>query len=90
VRVTVADTGFGIQPDSMKQLFEPFYSTKKHFGTGLGLWITKGIVKKHSGKIRVRSKVGDRNAGTAVSVFLPATPTIVESNESLSVPTWAQ
>jgi PAS domain S-box-containing protein len=71
IRITVADTGSGICPERRKRLFEPFYTTKKDVGTGLGLWITRGIVDKHGGMIHVRSKAGASGSGTAFSIFLP-------------------
>jgi PAS domain S-box-containing protein len=71
VRVTVADTGSGIQPEHRRNLFQPFFTTKKDIGTGLGLWITRGIIEKHRGMIRVRSKTGPAASGTVFSVFLP-------------------
>jgi PAS domain S-box-containing protein len=71
VRVTVADTGSGIAAADLQRIFEPFYTTKKDTGTGLGLWVSSGIVRKHSGLIRVRSRVDGRKSGTVFSVFLP-------------------
>jgi signal transduction histidine kinase len=71
IRITVADTGSGILLERRKRLFEPFYTTKKDVGTGLGLWITRGIVEKHRGMIHVRSKTGASGSGTAFSIFLP-------------------
>jgi PAS domain S-box-containing protein len=68
VRVTVADTGSGIPKEVLGRIFEPFLSTKEATGTGLGLWVSEGIVQKHRGTIRVRSKVG---AGTVFVVCLP-------------------
>ena len=53
--VSVCDTGSGIKPEDAKQLFEPFFSTKSTKGTGLGLWISKGIVQKYEGTIQFRS-----------------------------------
>src|SRR6185312_12664774 len=49
VRVAVCDTGAGIKPEDAKRLFEPFFTTKSAKGTGLGLWISKGIVQKYEG-----------------------------------------
>lgn len=66
-RITVADSGTGIAPADRRKIFEPFYTTKKETGTGLGLWLSKEIVQKHSGSIAVRS---NRN-GTVFSVFIP-------------------
>lgn len=68
VAVTISDNGQGIPPDVLARIFEPFYSTKGSRGTGLGLWVTKEIVAKHRGSIRVRSKVG---GGTTFSIFFP-------------------
>jgi len=68
VRITVADNGSGISAADLQRIFEPFYTTKKETGTGLGLWVSSGIVKKHGGAIRVRSRV---EGGTVFSVFLP-------------------
>ncbi len=58
VTVTIADQGAGIPPDLQSTMFEPFVSTKGEKGTGLGLWIVKGIVENHAGRIRIRSTVG--------------------------------
>jgi PAS domain S-box-containing protein len=70
VRLTVADTGEGIRPDIRAHLFEPFQTTKEQTGTGLGLWVSKGIMEKHGGHIRVRSRRGERH-GTVFAVWLP-------------------
>ena len=71
VRVTICDTGSGIPSDMLKRIFEPFVSTKESNGTGLGLWISKEIVRRHGGTLRVRSSVSGKRHGTAMSVFLP-------------------
>ena len=71
VRITVADNGSGIPRDNLRQIFEPFYTTKKDTGTGLGLWVSRGIVQKHGGSIRVRSRTDGRATGTVFSIFLP-------------------
>ena len=73
VRVTVADDGTGMSEAVLKRIFEPFYSTKGITGTGLGLWVSREIVDKHRGTLRVRSRERtERNAGgTAFSLFLP-------------------
>jgi signal transduction histidine kinase len=71
LRVTVADNGSGIPAVELQRVFEPFYTTKKDTGTGLGLWVSSGIVRKHGGLIRVRSRVEGRNRGTVFSIFLP-------------------
>jgi signal transduction histidine kinase len=74
IRITVADSGVGISPRAMAQVFEPFYTTKGEHGTGLGLWVTHGIVHRLGGSIRVRSKTQPGKSGTSFSVFLPSQP----------------
>jgi signal transduction histidine kinase len=71
IRVTVADSGPGIDPEARQHMFEPFFTTKGERGTGLGLWVTQGIITKHGGSIRVRTFTGKRRHGTAFSVFIP-------------------
>lgn len=75
IRLTVADTGSGIIPEIRKTLFEPFVSTKGDTGTGLGLWISSEIVRRHSGTIRVKSSFLSQSPGTVFSVFLPLNQT---------------
>ncbi len=70
-RITIADNGSGIQHHDLTRIFEPFYSTKGDAGTGLGLWLSHGIVQKHQGSIRVRSRTTAGSSGTVFSVFLP-------------------
>ena len=71
VRMLLADSGPGIQREHLRQLFEPFFTTKGEKGTGLGLWVTNGIVRKHGGSIRVRSCLEPGRRGTSFGVFLP-------------------
>ncbi|MDQ2834257.1 MAG: ATP-binding protein [Acidobacteriota bacterium] len=71
VRITVADTGEGISPKIIAHLFEPFQTTKEQTGTGLGLWVSKGIVEKHGGRISHRSR---RGRGTVFAVWMPVQP----------------
>ena len=72
VRVSVSDTGVGIRSEDAKRLFEPFFSTKSTKGTGLGLWISKGIVQKYEGTISFRSAHLLNGNATCFSVFIPA------------------
>ena len=72
VRITILDTGSGIAAKHKKNIFQPFFTTKADVGTGLGLWITRGIVEKHRGTIRMKSRTGQNGHGTAFSIFLPA------------------
>lgn len=70
---SIIDTGKGIRPEDRGRLFQPFFSTKSTKGTGLGLWISQGIVQKHDGRISCRTfRVGDRSV-TSFRVFLPGT-----------------
>lgn len=71
VRVSVMDDGCGIDSSQMKKIFEPFYTTKKDVGTGLGLWLTQNLVTKHNGHIQVRSRVDHGKRRTVFSAFLP-------------------
>src|SRR6266480_1285114 len=68
VQIQVRDTGEGIPDDLIAQIFEPFFSTKPGKGTGLGLWVSQGIVQSHGGTMRVRSRVG---RGTTFMITLP-------------------
>ena len=72
VRLTIADSGSGIPREVRSKLFEPFFTTKKEIGTGLGLWLSKGIVARHSGSIHVKSSSKAGNSWTVFSVFLPS------------------
>jgi PAS domain S-box-containing protein len=74
VRITIADNGAGIAAEDLPHIFEPFFTTKKASGTGLGLWVSRQIVEKHGGTIRVRSGVRPPNTWTAFSIFLPFAP----------------
>ena len=58
--------------ESLKIIFEPFVTTKGEKGTGLGLWVSQGIVQKHGGYIHVRSNVRGPRKGTCFSIFLPS------------------
>jgi PAS domain S-box-containing protein len=69
IRVSVRDTGMGMSPEIMKRIFDPYFTTKeKGVGTGLGLAVVHGIVKKSGGAIEVESMVG---RGSAFHVYLP-------------------
>ena len=71
LRITIADTGSGISPHHRSRIFEAFHSTKGNNGTGLGLWISKGIVKKHGGLLRFSSSTRKGHSGTVFTIFLP-------------------
>jgi two-component system, NtrC family, sensor kinase len=72
IMISVLDTGVGIRPEDARHLFQPFFSTKAAKGTGLGLWISKGIVQKYEGRITFRSLRTNEGCTTCFRVFLPA------------------
>jgi signal transduction histidine kinase len=74
IRITIADTGSGMDAAVTKRLFEPFFSTKGIGGTGLGLWITRDLVVKNHGSIGVRSTTRTGRAGTVISMLFPSQP----------------
>lgn len=73
VVVTLGDSGPGIPISNAQRVFEPFFTTKGEKGTGLGLWISKEIIRKHGGSIRVRTCTESGRSGTIFRVFLPRT-----------------
>ncbi len=74
--VTIADNGPGIANDVRPHLFQPFFTTKGERGTGLGLWVSRGIIIKHGGTISLESNTGDSAHGTVARVFLATNPTV--------------
>lgn len=68
---TVADTGSGIAPKDLPRIFEPFFTTKDIGGTGLGLWVSKDVVSRHHGTLRVRSRDALNMSGTVFRFFPP-------------------
>ena len=84
VKVSVCDTGSGIDSRYAKRIFEPFFTTKDAKGTGLGLWISRGIVQKYDGTIRFRSLHYVSGQATCFSVFIPTTPAPSSVGFSLS------
>lgn len=69
--LTVADTGMGMPAAVLRKIFEAFYTTKGITGNGLGLWVSKEIVDRHHGHLRVRSSQKEGSNGTVFSLFLP-------------------
>lgn len=69
--VTIADTGSGIPADALAHLFQPFFTTKGENGTGLGLWVSQGILAKHGGSIEVATETEGPEHGTTMTVTLP-------------------
>jgi signal transduction histidine kinase len=71
VVLTVADTGAGMSPQTRAKIYEPFFTTKGEKGTGLGLWISREIVDRHQGVLRVKSRQSAEGSGTVFTLFLP-------------------
>lgn len=71
VMITVADTGTGMSREVQSRIFDAFYSTKGNSGTGLGLWVTREIVARHQGRLRVRSCNVPSRSWTIFELFLP-------------------
>jgi PAS domain S-box-containing protein len=74
--VKITDNGAGIPDEIQPHLFQPFFTTKGERGTGLGLWVSRGIINKHGGAITLTSDTSKSGHGTTVSIFLAANPTI--------------
>jgi len=69
IEIEIGDNGKGIAPEFLDHIFDPFFTTKEESGTGLGLWVSYGIIKNHQGNIRVKSQVG---VGTTFIINLPS------------------
>ena len=83
VVVSVKDTGIGVPPEAMEKLFNKFYRAdnalkRQTEGSGLGLYIAKGIVNAHGGQIWAESEL---NRGTTISFALPTDPNLVPKTE---------
>ena len=74
--VEITDNGPGIPPQDRDRLFQPFFTTKGERGTGLGLWVSQGIIRKHAGSIDLASRTDGPAHGTTARVFLAAKPII--------------
>ena len=71
VIVTIADTGIGMSSDTISHIFEPFFTTKGSKGTGLGLWISREIIGRHKGSLKVKSRQAPHRSGTVFTLMLP-------------------
>lgn len=84
IRLTIADTGIGIDPAVLERIFDPFFTTKEPGeGTGMGLSVVHGIIRDIGGEISVDSKLG---SGTTFTVLLPSTEPVEEENKGGSSP----
>ncbi len=77
--VVIEDNGPGIPVEVLPQLFQPFFTTKGERGTGLGLWVSQGIVVKHNGRIDLKSSTDAETHGTTAKVFLPSSGLLAKS-----------
>jgi len=89
VRFVVADTGSGMEPAVLERVFEAFFTTKEVTGTGLGLWVSHGIILKHGGMVRVRSRAEGEGAasGTVFQLFFPDDPNLTASGRQVAAAT---
>ena len=71
IRVTLADSGHGMNQSTRKRLFEPFFTTKGDSGTGLGLWISREILAKHRAVLRLKTRQEPEPTGTIFSIWIP-------------------
>jgi PAS domain S-box-containing protein len=71
VRVTIADTGSGMSSETRKHMYDAFFTTKGSGGSGLGLWVTARIVRKHRGHMQVRSRRAPQLCGTVFTLIFP-------------------
>ena len=71
IAIEIADRGSGIAEEYLGRLFEPFFTTKKDLGTGLGLWVSRGLIQKHNGALTLETKTGADDHGTTFRIALP-------------------
>jgi len=72
LRITITDSGNGINAATLPRIFEPLFTTTKATGSGLGLWVCRQLIDKHKGTIHVRTSTKGERRGTTFSVLLPA------------------
>jgi PAS domain S-box-containing protein len=84
--IEIADSGRGIAPHVEKKLFQPFMTTKGERGTGLGLWVSLGIVQKHGGTVRISNSIEGDLRGAVVRVYLPERSSQAKAEEDHDAP----
>jgi two-component system, NtrC family, sensor kinase len=88
LRFSIADNGPGISSEVRKRLGEPFFTTKGHAGTGLGLWVTRSILSRYGGNLQVHSSTSKERHGTVFSIFLPTNMPPLALVSSAGGPGW--
>ncbi len=83
--LTITDDGVGITREQAEQLFQPFFSTKGAHGTGLGLWVSKGIMEKSGGTLKLETREQDGKSLTVATVLLPSEVTNTAEERQQSV-----
>ena len=83
--LTITDNGVGITREQADQLFQPFFSTKGVHGTGLGLWVSKGIMEKSGGTLKLETREQDGTSLTVATILLPAEPSDTAKERQQSV-----
>jgi signal transduction histidine kinase len=71
VRITIADGGSGMAPETLRRIREPFFTTKEGEGTGLGMWVVQELLVKSGGKLSIRTSTQGGHKGSTFSLFLP-------------------
>lgn len=82
LRVTLLDTGCGMDSKTRRRIYEPFFTTKQDSGTGLGLWVSSEIIERLRGSLSVWSSRIPGRSGTAFSLFLPVVAAAAASPET--------
>lgn len=87
VLIQVTDSGKGLASNASQRIFQPFFTTKGESGTGLGLWVSLGIIQKHGGTIRIFNSTDPNVPGACVEIFIPRSNRAFQSQPSASNPT---
>ncbi len=72
IRISIADNGHGIPPESLQKVWQPFFTTKGSAGNGMGLAVVREIVARRSGVLKIRSSVTPGRSGSVFSLFIPS------------------